>query len=106
MSAIFPEGAEGGLISLIEEGDMIKIDIPARRLELLVDNELIEQRRKTWQGPPKRKVGGYLKRYAKMVSSACEGRYLKIRNQDYMIREKTNEKVYLKPLHISMSVKI
>ncbi|HHV17552.1 MAG TPA: dihydroxy-acid dehydratase [Thermoanaerobacterales bacterium] len=74
---ISPEGAEGGLISLIEEGDMIKIDIPARRLELLVDNELIEQRRKTWQGPPKRKVGGYLKRYAKMVSSACEGAIFK-----------------------------
>jgi dihydroxy-acid dehydratase len=74
---ISPEGADGGLICLIEEGDSVSIDIPSRRLELLVDGEIIERRRKNWQGPPDRKVGGYLKRYARMVSSACEGAILK-----------------------------
>ncbi|MDR1132884.1 MAG: dihydroxy-acid dehydratase [Synergistaceae bacterium] len=74
---ISPEGADGGLISLIEEGDRISIDIPSRRLELLVDDETIERRGQNWQGPPDRKISGYLKRYAKMVSSACEGAILK-----------------------------
>ena len=74
---ISPEGADGGLIGLVEEGDTISIDIPARRLELLVDEQTIEARRKNWQGAPDRKVGGYLRRYAKMVSSACEGAILK-----------------------------
>lgn len=74
---ISPEGAEGGLIGLIEEGDMISIDIPGRSLELLVDEQTIETRRVAWKGAPQRKVGGYLRRYAKLVSSACEGAIFK-----------------------------
>jgi dihydroxy-acid dehydratase len=74
---ISPEGADGGLIGLIEEGDLIGIDIPGRRLDLLVDDETIERRRNIWQGPPDRKATGYLRRYSKMVSSACEGAVLR-----------------------------
>ena len=75
---ISPEAADGGLLAFVEPGDMIGIDIPARQLNLLVDEKTIEERKARWQGPPNRKVGGYLRRYAKMVSSACEGAILKV----------------------------
>lgn len=74
---ISPEAAEGGLLGLVEEGDMISIDVPGRTLNLLVDEEEIEKRRAAWKGAPDRKVGGYLKRYAKLVSSASEGAIFK-----------------------------
>lgn len=70
---VSPEGAAGGLISLIEKGDIISIDIPKRRLELLVDEATIQQRRDHWQGAPKRNFGGYLARYASLVTSASQG---------------------------------
>ncbi|MDD5945349.1 MAG: dihydroxy-acid dehydratase, partial [Clostridia bacterium] len=70
---ISPEAAEGGLLAFVEDGDIIDIDIPGRSLNLLVDDETIEKRKKAWAGPPKRNVGGYLKRYSKLVTSAAEG---------------------------------
>lgn len=75
---ISPEAADGGLLALVENGDMISIDIPARQLNLLVDDAEIERRRQNWSGAPDRHIGGWLRRYAHMVSSACEGAVLKI----------------------------
>ncbi|MCL1805137.1 MAG: dihydroxy-acid dehydratase [Clostridiales bacterium] len=74
---ISPEGAAGGLISLIRDDDFIDIDIPARKLELLVDEAEIRRRREEWTGPPDRGVGGYLARYAAQVSSAAQGAIFK-----------------------------
>ena len=74
---ISPEAADGGLLALVEPGDMISIDIPARQLNLMVSEEEIAKRRAAWKGAPDRHIGGWLKRYSKMVSSACEGAVLK-----------------------------
>lgn len=74
---VSPEAAAGGLIGLIEEGDRILIDIPERKLELLVSEEVIQQRRKAWKGAPDRGFGGYLARYASMVTSANLGAVLR-----------------------------
>jgi len=74
---ISPEAAEGGPIALVREGDLIEIDIPGRKLNILVDNQELERRRKEWQ-PPEPKVNhGYLARYAQLVTSASEGAVLK-----------------------------
>ncbi len=70
---VSPEAAAGGVIALIREGDMISIDIPNRRLELLVEEEELKRRKKEWTGPPDRGLGGYIARYAGMVSSANKG---------------------------------
>lgn len=69
---VCPEAATGGLIGLVEEGDIIEIDIPACKLELKVSDEIIEERRKNFT-PAMRPVEGYLKRYRAMVSSSAEG---------------------------------
>ena len=74
---ISPEAAEGGLLAFVEDGDLIEINIPERSLNLLVDGEVISLRRQRWSGPPKRNVGGYLKRYSKLVTSAAEGAVFK-----------------------------
>lgn len=69
---ISPEAAVGGLIALIEEGDLIRIDIPGRTLDLLVDEKEIRRRKENWKAPEKR-LTGYLKRYAAMVTSGASG---------------------------------
>jgi len=70
---VSPEAAEGGPIALVEEGDRIKIDIPNRRLELLVDEEELKRRRSRWEPLPLKVKEGYLFRYSKLVSSASTG---------------------------------
>jgi len=70
---VSPEAAAGGLIALVEEGDIISINIPERKLELLVEENEIERRRKNWAGPPDRGITGYLARYARMVTSGSRG---------------------------------
>ncbi len=70
---ISPEAAEGGPIALVEEGDRILLDIPARRLELLVDEKTLALRRERWQAPAPKIKGGWLARYAKVVTSAYTG---------------------------------
>ncbi len=72
---ISPEAAEGGPIALVEEGDLIAIDIPHRKLELLVTQEELEKRKKRWK-PPKRKLQGVLKKYLTLVKSAATGAIL------------------------------
>lgn len=70
---ISPEAAAGGLIGIVEEGDIISIDIPNNKLELLVDEETIAERRAKFVPLEKPVPDGYLKRYRKMVTSANTG---------------------------------
>lgn len=69
---ICPEAAEKGLIGLLKDGDEIVIDIPGRRIEARLSREEIEKRQKVYR-PLTKKLRGYLKYYAKNVSSASEG---------------------------------
>lgn len=69
---VSPEAAEGGLIAFVDDGDRIHIDIPNRSITLLVDESEIEERRKRGVKAP-REFGGYLSRYAKLVTSANTG---------------------------------
>jgi dihydroxy-acid dehydratase len=74
---VSPEAAEGGLIGLLKEGDIINIDIDARTINVnLSDNEIAE-RRKTWKPLPPKVASGYLARYARQVSSASSGAIFK-----------------------------
>jgi dihydroxy-acid dehydratase len=70
---ISPEAAEGGPIALVKDGDKILLDIPARRLELLVDEATLAERRAKWQAPEPKIKTGWLARYAKAVTSAHTG---------------------------------
>jgi dihydroxy-acid dehydratase len=70
---ISPEAAEGGPIALVEDGDRIRLDIPNRRLELLVDEATLAARRAVWKAPEPKIKGGWLARYAKVVTSAHTG---------------------------------
>ncbi len=72
---ISPEAASGGLIGVIEEGDIISIDIPANKIELKVDDAVLEERLKSFV-PKKKELSGYLKRYAEMVSGGASGAIL------------------------------
>lgn len=73
---VSPEAAAGGPIALIESGDRIEIDIPGRRIELLVSEEVLGDRRRAWTPQPAKFPHGYLSRYAAMVSSAAQGAVL------------------------------
>ena len=73
---ISPEAAAGGLIALIEEGDVISIDIPNCKIELKVPDEVLAERRAKWVCPESKVKTGYLARYAKLVSSADKGAIL------------------------------
>lgn len=69
---VSPEAAVGGNIALVEEGDTISIDIPARKLELKVSDDELAERRAKWK-PKERKLKGYLAKYAKLVLGAEDG---------------------------------
>ncbi|MCE1225645.1 MAG: dihydroxy-acid dehydratase [Geobacteraceae bacterium] len=70
---VSPEAAEGGPIALIQDGDRILLDIPNRKLDLLVDQATIEARRAQWVAPEPKIKTGWLARYAKVVTSAYTG---------------------------------
>lgn len=75
---VSPEAAAGGPIALVEAGDLIEIDIPGRRISLLVDQSVLEQRARQWRARSHDHLArGYLARYASMVTSANEGAILK-----------------------------
>ncbi|MFB0920186.1 MAG: dihydroxy-acid dehydratase, partial [Oscillospiraceae bacterium] len=76
---VSPEAALGGNIALVREGDTISIDIPSRKIELLVSDEELEARRKAWVCPEPRITTGYLQRYTKLVTSAAQGAILEYR---------------------------
>jgi dihydroxy-acid dehydratase len=73
---VSPEAAAGGLIGLVLDGDVIEIDIPARRLELMVGEAELEARRAGWTPRVKDIASPLLRRYAKLVSSAAQGAVL------------------------------
>ncbi len=75
---VSPEAAVGGPIALIEEGDIIKIDIPANSLNVDVSDEVLEERRKKWKERPSSITDGYLARYQKLVTSGNRGAVLEI----------------------------
>jgi dihydroxy-acid dehydratase len=74
---IAPEAQVGGVIAIVQDGDEILIDIPARKLELKVSADEIKGRLARWRAPEAKETEGYLARYAKSVSSAAEGAVLK-----------------------------
>ena len=73
---VSPEAAEGGPIALVEEGDLIRINIPEHKLEVVVSDEELARRKAAWTPRDPKVTTGYLKRYAKMVSSANKGAIL------------------------------
>ena len=75
---VSPEAAVGGPIALVEEGDIIKINIPELKLELDVSEEELERRRAAWQPREPKVKTGYLARYASMVTSGNRGAILEI----------------------------
>ena len=73
---VSPEAAEGGPIALVEVGDLIRINIPEHKLEVVVSDEELARRKAAWTPREPKVTTGYLKRYAKMVSSANKGAIL------------------------------
>jgi dihydroxy-acid dehydratase len=74
---VSPEAAEGGVIALVRDGDIIEIDIAGRRLDLKVSDDELDKRRKQWTAPKPKITTGYLGRYARAVTSASTGAILK-----------------------------
>ncbi|NLF45427.1 MAG: dihydroxy-acid dehydratase [Syntrophomonadaceae bacterium] len=74
---VSPEAAAGGVIALVNEGDLIRISIPANQLELIVDETVLAERRRLWQVPAAKITRGYMHRYAQMVQSASTGAIFK-----------------------------
>ena len=75
---VAPEAAAGGPIALVQDGDPVEIDIPKRRLNLLVDEGELARRRESWRPRPPRVTGGFLDLYRHCVSSASEGAVLRV----------------------------
>lgn len=75
---VSPEAAVGGPIALVEEGDIIKINIPENKLELLVSEEELAKRKKNWKPKQPEITTGYLARYASLVTSAERGAILEV----------------------------
>lgn len=73
---VSPEAADGGPIALIKDGDHVLIDLPARTLDLLVDEAEMQKRRELWRRPAPKFTRGWLARYAKVVTSAARGAIL------------------------------
>lgn len=76
---ISPEAAVGGPIALVEEGDTISIDIPNNKLEVLVSEEELANRKAAWTPREPKVTTGYLARYAKMVTSGNRGAVLEVK---------------------------
>ena len=74
---ISPEAMAGGPIAIIEDGDIISIDMIAKKIELKLSDEEIKERLSKWKKPEPKVKKGYLARYSKLVSSADEGAVLK-----------------------------
>ena len=79
---VSPEAAVGGPIALVEEGDIIKINIPELKLELDVSDEELARRRAAWSPREPKITTGYLARYASMVTSGNRGAVLEIPKQN------------------------
>jgi len=75
---ISPEAMEGGPLCIVRDGDEILIDIPNRKLDLLISEEEMKSRKKAWQPPEPKVTTGYLARYAHLVTSASTGAVFRI----------------------------
>jgi len=75
---VSPEAAVGGNIALIEEGDVIKIDIMANKIDFVISDEELKTRREKWQPRQPKITTGYLARYAAMVTSGNRGAVLEV----------------------------
>lgn len=76
---VSPEAAVGGNIALVEEGDIIKIDITANKIDFVISDEELEKRRTNWKPRQPKITTGYLARYASQVSSANRGAILEVK---------------------------
>lgn len=76
---VSPEAAEGGPLALIEDGDIIEIDIPNRRLDVLLSESELEQRMHRWRAPKPRVVDGFLTVYARLANPAEKGAGINLR---------------------------
>lgn len=74
---VSPEAAVGGTIALVEEGDIIKINIPEMKLELDVSEDVLAKRKAEWKPREPKVKEGYLARYAQMVTSGATGAVMK-----------------------------
>ncbi len=74
---ISPEAADGGPIALVQEGDIIHIDIPAKKIEIRINAAELEKRLREWLPPEPKITTGYVARYAKLVTSGSTGAILK-----------------------------
>ena len=74
---VSPEAAVGGPIALVQEGDIIRINIPENKLDMLVSEEELAERRAKWQ-PNLKEVTGYLARYRELVTSGNKGAVLEV----------------------------
>ena len=74
---VSPEAASGGVIGVVQEGDIISIDIPNNKLELKISDEELARRMSSFV-PKKKALSGYLKRYAALVSSGAKGAILNV----------------------------
>ena len=72
---VTPEAASGGMIGVVEDGDIISINIPENTIELKVDTDILAERMKNFV-PKKKELSGYLKRYAALVSGGATGAIL------------------------------
>jgi dihydroxy-acid dehydratase len=77
---VSPEAAEGGPIGLLRDGDVIEIDLAARKLDVALDAETLEARAADWAPPKTRFTRGWLARYQAMVTSAHTGAVLQVPN--------------------------
>ena len=83
---VSPEAAESGPIAIIEDGDIVEVNIPERRVDLLISMEEWQQRQnKPISVPEKEEVTGYLDRYQHQASSAMSGAILSLKKQKYVI---------------------
>lgn len=70
---VSPESAIGGTLALVQNGDMITLDVPARKLHLHVSDDALAYRRNAWQAPPPAATRGYVSMYIRHVGGAHEG---------------------------------
>ena len=73
---VSPEAAEGGAIGLVRDGDMVVIDVDARRLDVELSEGELAARRRTWAPPVPKYARGWLSRYERLVSNASRGAVL------------------------------
>ena len=76
---VSPEAAEGGPLAVVKDGDMIEMDIPNRKLNLLIPDEELQERIQSWTPPPPRVKDGFLTVYARLANPATKGAGINLR---------------------------